>query len=162
MIHLLLTSINKHLESLQDFMKFSIQNTREYFWHVLKSIWIFLVMTLFLPVFYSKYWLVNNWFSEFLCSSSFDGHDEDGTSDLTEDTVSKMNGGDGAPKDVKTVSRQIPIWLSDSTPDEFVVWIPYKLHNLICFRLINLFRTYRVSILSLCRKWWERVMLLRM
>lgn len=32
-----------------------------------------------------------------------------------------MNGGDGAPKDVKTVSRQIPIWLSDSTPDEFVV-----------------------------------------
>ncbi|CAI9091156.1 OLC1v1026103C1 [Oldenlandia corymbosa var. corymbosa] len=53
-------------------------------------------------------------------SSSFDGHDEDGASDLPDDTVSKVNGGDGVPKDGKIFSRQIPPWLSNSTPDEFV------------------------------------------
>ncbi|KAL3523498.1 hypothetical protein ACH5RR_016332 [Cinchona calisaya] len=52
--------------------------------------------------------------------SSFDGHDEDGALDIQEDSLSKVNGGDGASKDVKIFSRQIPIWLSDSTPDEFV------------------------------------------
>ncbi|XP_009588083.1 exocyst complex component SEC8 [Nicotiana tomentosiformis] len=55
-------------------------------------------------------------------SSVAEGHDEDG-----EDTVSdgyptslRINGTDGASKDVKMVSHQIPTWLSDSTPDEFV------------------------------------------
>ncbi|XP_027111493.2 exocyst complex component SEC8 [Coffea arabica] len=52
--------------------------------------------------------------------SSFDGHDEDGTLDVQEDGMSKVNGGDATLKDVKLFSRQIPIWLSDATPDEFV------------------------------------------
>ncbi|XP_055829952.1 exocyst complex component SEC8 [Solanum dulcamara] len=55
-------------------------------------------------------------------SSLVEGHDEDG-----EDTVSdgnptslRINGTDGASKDVKFISHQVPTWLSDSTPDEFV------------------------------------------
>lgn len=58
-------------------------------------------------------------------SSLFDGHDEDGAlehDDATSDGYTiKANGGDVALKDAKIMSRQIPIWLSDSTPDEFVV-----------------------------------------
>ncbi|KAH7857653.1 hypothetical protein Vadar_015032 [Vaccinium darrowii] len=58
-------------------------------------------------------------------SSSFDGRDEDGAMEihdeatLDEHTI-RVNGGDNTPKDVKIVSRQIPTWLSCSTPDEFV------------------------------------------
>ncbi|KAM7526869.1 hypothetical protein LguiA_016771 [Lonicera macranthoides] len=48
--------------------------------------------------------------------SSYDGHDEDGAFD----THDEANGGDGTLKDVKVASRQIPAWLSYSTPDEFV------------------------------------------
>lgn len=61
------------------------------------------------------------------CSSSFDGHDEDGATDVQDDatsdgyTMMQVNGGDTVPRDGKIVSRQIPMWLSDSTPDEFVV-----------------------------------------
>ncbi|KAL1553199.1 exocyst subunit [Salvia divinorum] len=54
--------------------------------------------------------------------SSFDGHNEDGTLDMHDDAAPnghtptmKANGGDA-----KMFSRQIPVWLSDSTPDEFV------------------------------------------
>lgn len=51
--------------------------------------------------------------------SSYDGHDEDGTLDGHDEegyTPSiRTNGGD-----VKILTRQIPTWLSDSTPDEFV------------------------------------------
>lgn len=36
-------------------------------------------------------------------------------------TSLRINGTDGASKDVKMVSHQIPTWLSESTPDEFVV-----------------------------------------
>ncbi|XP_022890081.1 exocyst complex component SEC8-like isoform X2 [Olea europaea var. sylvestris] len=59
-------------------------------------------------------------------SSSFDGHDEDGATDVQDDATSdgyttmQVNGGDTVPRDGKIVSRQIPTWLSDSTPDEFV------------------------------------------
>ncbi|CAA3000568.1 exocyst complex component SEC8 [Olea europaea subsp. europaea] len=58
--------------------------------------------------------------------SSFDGHDEDGATDVQDDATSdgyttmQVNGGDTVPRDGKIVSRQIPTWLSDSTPDEFV------------------------------------------
>ncbi|XP_042035948.1 exocyst complex component SEC8-like [Salvia splendens] len=55
-------------------------------------------------------------------SSSFDGHNEDGNLDLLDDAAPngytptmKANGGDA-----RMFSRQIPVWLSDSTPDEFV------------------------------------------
>lgn len=59
--------------------------------------------------------------------SSFDGRDEEGALELPDDATSdghmastRVNGGDGIPKDVKIVSRQMPIWLSNSTPDEFL------------------------------------------
>ena len=54
-------------------------------------------------------------------SSSFDGDDEDDVhGDATSDghTTGMANGGS---KDMKIVSLQIPPWLSESTPDEFVV-----------------------------------------
>ncbi|KAJ6892852.1 hypothetical protein NC651_025918 [Populus alba x Populus x berolinensis] len=57
--------------------------------------------------------------------SSFDGHDED--LDITDEPTSdghtasmRTNGGDGNMKDIKVGSRQIPSWLSNSTPDEFI------------------------------------------
>ncbi|KAH8497340.1 hypothetical protein H0E87_019858 [Populus deltoides] len=57
--------------------------------------------------------------------SSFDGHDED--LDITDEATSdghtasmRTNGGDGNMKDIKIGSRQIPSWLSNSTPDEFI------------------------------------------
>lgn len=63
----------------------------------------------------------------FSFSSSYDGHEEDGGFDGHGETASngytasgRVNGGDNS-KDAKTISRQIPIWLSASTPDEFVV-----------------------------------------
>lgn len=64
--------------------------------------------------------------SKCLCSSSFDGHDEDvgmdGLDDATSDGYTmRVNGGDTVSRDGKIVSLHIPIWLSDSTPDEFVV-----------------------------------------
>ena len=43
-------------------------------------------------------------------SSSFDGHDE-------EDSVEH----DEASADSKFLAHQLPPWLSDSTPDEFIV-----------------------------------------
>ncbi|PON34473.1 Sec8 exocyst complex component specific domain containing protein [Trema orientale] len=59
--------------------------------------------------------------------SSFDGHDEEGALELHDEVTSdghatsvRVNGGEGYPKDVKTVSRQMPTWLSNSTPDEFL------------------------------------------
>ncbi|XP_023912079.2 exocyst complex component SEC8 [Quercus suber] len=59
--------------------------------------------------------------------SSYDGRDEEGALELPDDATSdghmasiRVNGGDGIPKDVKIVSRQMPIWLSNSTPDEFL------------------------------------------
>ncbi|XP_012834771.1 PREDICTED: exocyst complex component SEC8 [Erythranthe guttata] len=59
--------------------------------------------------------------------SSFDGQTEDGTMDMHDDAPSnghtpsmRANGGDNGARDAKTLSRQIPMWLSDSTPDEFV------------------------------------------
>lgn len=61
-------------------------------------------------------------------SSSFDGQTEDGTMDMHDDATSngytpsmRANGGDSSARDAKSLSRQIPMWLSDSTPDEFVV-----------------------------------------
>lgn len=70
----------------------------------------------------------------FLFSSSYDGHDEDGSFD----THDEANGGDGTLKDVKVASRQIPAWLSYSTPDEFVVWLLNTRHNRICNFLLEL------------------------
>ncbi|KAE7997019.1 hypothetical protein FH972_001691 [Carpinus fangiana] len=59
--------------------------------------------------------------------SSFDGYDEDGALELHDDAASeghkasiRVNGGDGNLKDAKIVPRQMPIWLSNSTPDEFL------------------------------------------
>lgn len=61
-------------------------------------------------------------------SSSYDGHEEDGGFDGHGETASdgntasvRVNGGDNPSKDAKTPPRQIPTWLSVSTPDEFVV-----------------------------------------
>ncbi|XP_040999810.1 exocyst complex component SEC8-like isoform X2 [Juglans microcarpa x Juglans regia] len=56
--------------------------------------------------------------------SSFDDHDEEGA---LEDAASDghmssvgVNGGNGNLKDAKTLPRQTPIWLLNSTPDEFL------------------------------------------
>ena len=58
--------------------------------------------------------------------SSFDGHD--GDLDISEEATSdghiasmRASGGGGNVKDIKIASRQIPSWLSNSTPDEFIV-----------------------------------------
>lgn len=45
----------------------------------------------------------------------------------------RVNGGDGILKDVKMVSRQMPIWLSNSTPDEFLVRIFSELHLILSY-----------------------------
>ncbi|XVE75412.1 hypothetical protein DITRI_Ditri12bG0092000 [Diplodiscus trichospermus] len=47
--------------------------------------------------------------------STYDGHDEDGSLEPHDE---RLNGGEG--KDVKVVPQQIPLWLLNSTPDEFV------------------------------------------
>ncbi|XP_050203746.1 exocyst complex component SEC8 isoform X2 [Mercurialis annua] len=59
--------------------------------------------------------------------SSFDGHDEDGNLDFHDESnldghgaILRVNGGDGNAKDVKLLARQLPSWLSNSTPDEFI------------------------------------------
>lgn len=58
--------------------------------------------------------------------SSFDGHDEEGAFEQNDEATSdghaasRANGGDGSVKDVKFVSREIPTWLSNSIPDEFL------------------------------------------
>lgn len=59
--------------------------------------------------------------------SSFDGHDEEGASELHDEVASdghatslRVNGNEGYSKDIKTVPRQMPTWLSNSTPDEFL------------------------------------------
>ncbi|KAE8713890.1 Exocyst complex component SEC8 [Hibiscus syriacus] len=44
--------------------------------------------------------------------SSYDGHDEDGSLETHDN--------DGDAKDGKVISHQMPLWLSSSTPDEFV------------------------------------------
>ncbi|CAL1374214.1 unnamed protein product [Linum trigynum] len=57
-------------------------------------------------------------------SSSFDGHDEDGSIELhdeaTSDGHARGNGGEGITKDAKAGLRKIPSWLLHSTPDEFI------------------------------------------
>ncbi|KAK4480355.1 hypothetical protein RD792_013426 [Penstemon davidsonii] len=61
--------------------------------------------------------------------SSVDGgsFDDEGTMDIHDDATSdgctpsmRVNGGDSGARGVKLFSRQTPIWLSESTPDEFV------------------------------------------
>lgn len=47
-------------------------------------------------------------------SSSFDGHDDESSLDVTDGTS------DGHAKDNRSISRQIPTWLSSATPDEFI------------------------------------------
>ncbi|XVF75595.1 hypothetical protein PTKIN_Ptkin13bG0199400 [Pterospermum kingtungense] len=48
-------------------------------------------------------------------SSTYDGNTEDGSLEPHDE---RLNGGDR--KDIKVVSQQIPLWLLNSTPDEFV------------------------------------------
>ncbi|KAF5742559.1 exocyst complex component SEC8 [Tripterygium wilfordii] len=59
--------------------------------------------------------------------SSFDGHDDDGSLEIHDEATLdghaasiRVNSGDGNMKDVKIVPRQIPTWLVNSTPDEFL------------------------------------------
>ncbi|KAJ8748917.1 hypothetical protein K2173_013352 [Erythroxylum novogranatense] len=53
-------------------------------------------------------------------SSSIDGHDEDASVDVHDDAAADgLAASNGSIKDVK-IHRQIPSWLSNSTPDEFV------------------------------------------
>ncbi|XP_038680238.1 exocyst complex component SEC8-like isoform X2 [Tripterygium wilfordii] len=59
--------------------------------------------------------------------SSFDGHDDDGSLEIHDEGTldghaasTRVNGGNGNMKDVKIVPRQIPTWLANSTPDEFL------------------------------------------
>ncbi|XP_047332675.1 exocyst complex component SEC8 [Impatiens glandulifera] len=49
--------------------------------------------------------------------SSVDGHEDDGAQETHDESA---NGGDGNSKDIKMASRQVPTWLCDSTPDEFI------------------------------------------
>nr|GMC54699.1 exocyst complex component SEC8 [Ipomoea batatas] len=51
-------------------------------------------------------------------NSSLNGHGEDGVLEHHK-TASDSNGGDGALKDAKD-AHQVPTWLSDATPDEFI------------------------------------------
>lgn len=59
-----------------------------------------------------------------MCFSSFDGHDEEGTLEINEEAAldgnMRINGSD-VPKETKIALRQMPTWLSNSTPDEFLV-----------------------------------------
>ncbi|XP_057426199.1 exocyst complex component SEC8 [Lotus japonicus] len=57
---------------------------------------------------------------------SFDGHDDEGALDLNGEATldgnlgtMRINGSD-VPKDVNAALRQMPTWLSNSTPDEFL------------------------------------------
>ncbi|XP_054817505.1 exocyst complex component SEC8 [Prosopis cineraria] len=57
---------------------------------------------------------------------SFDGHEEEGALEINEEaaldghmSTLKVHGGD-VTKDTKTAFSQMPIWLSNSTPDEFL------------------------------------------
>eukprot|EP00257_Ricinus_communis_P003816 XP_002516393.2 exocyst complex component SEC8 [Ricinus communis] len=59
--------------------------------------------------------------------SSFDGHDEEGNLDMHDEAnldgqaaTMRVIGGDGNAKDMKILARQLPSWLSNSTPDEFI------------------------------------------
>ncbi|XP_075499287.1 exocyst complex component SEC8 [Primulina tabacum] len=58
--------------------------------------------------------------------SLIDGHNEDGTVKMNDAASegytpsARVNGGDSGAREIKIVARQVPIWLSDSTPDEFV------------------------------------------
>ncbi|XP_023529609.1 exocyst complex component SEC8-like isoform X1 [Cucurbita pepo subsp. pepo] len=58
--------------------------------------------------------------------SSFDGREEGSISDLNDDasdsqsTFARVNGGDGGLKEAKPTTRQLPKWLSNSIPDEFL------------------------------------------
>ncbi|KAG0452197.1 hypothetical protein HPP92_025837 [Vanilla planifolia] len=47
--------------------------------------------------------------------SSFDGHDEDSSMDIADGGTN-----DGHAKDIRSISRQTPTWLSSATPDEFI------------------------------------------
>lgn len=47
--------------------------------------------------------------------SSFDGHDDESSLDVTDGGTS-----DGHAKDFRSISLQIPTWLSAATPDEFI------------------------------------------
>ncbi|XP_050938514.1 exocyst complex component SEC8 [Cucumis melo] len=59
--------------------------------------------------------------------SSYDGHEEASTLELNDEAVSdgqstfsRVNGGDGGLKEAKLATRQLPTWLSNSIPDEFL------------------------------------------
>lgn len=84
--------------------------------------------------------------------SSFDGQDDESAFELIDGAASdgfpsslKVNGGDGQ---LKTVPRQLPRWLSNSTPNEFVVClkIPFNILEGIFYFLIL------ISIFIDCRK----------
>lgn len=66
--------------------------------------------------------------SSLVSRSSFDGHEESSTLELNDEAVSdsqstfsRVNGGDGGLKEVKMATCQLPTWLSNSIPDEFLV-----------------------------------------
>lgn len=52
----------------------------------------------------------------FISRSSFDGHEEGSILESNDEAVSE-----GQSKDVKPTTRQLPTWLSNSIPDEFLV-----------------------------------------
>ncbi|XP_020274192.1 exocyst complex component SEC8 isoform X2 [Asparagus officinalis] len=55
--------------------------------------------------------------------SSFDGHDDESSLEIdagTADPSARTHAGDGHIKDVRSAARQIPMWLSRATPDEFI------------------------------------------
>jgi len=75
-------------------------------------------------------------FMSIFLHSSFDGPDED--LDISDEATPdghigsmRANGGNGNMKDIKIVSHQIPSWLSNSTPDEFIVWTLYLKTRLV-------------------------------
>lgn len=76
-------------------------------------------------------------------SSSFDGHDEEGALEPRDDATSdghmasaRVNGGDGNLKDAKTLPREMPPWLSNSTPDEFLVRISPSYISIYCVAIL--------------------------
>lgn len=81
--------------------------------------------------------------SECVFSSSFDGHDEEGALEPRDDATSdghmasaRVNGSDGNLKDAKILPREMPPWLLNSTPDEFLVRISHSYISIYCVAIL--------------------------
>ncbi len=95
------------------------------------------------------------WFFFCIFSSSFDGPDDDSSIDMHE------SDGGRSRRDSKSISREVPIFLSCATPDEFLVWfIFFLLHHGQTLSLVNCPIYLFIVLNSAFRNQWQRQMLL--